>query len=122
MIEQMREGMRYFFVTMDGARVGYAGLRHDTAAGDTQLSKLYILAAHRNGRIAAAALALICDEARRAGSRTLSLTVNKYNARAIRFYEKHSFTITREIVMDIGQGFVMDDYVMTLPLAREASA
>ena len=40
------------------------------------------------------------------------LTVNKNNKTAIRAYEKNGFVITTSVVTDIGQGFVMDDYIM----------
>jgi len=40
------------------------------------------------------------------------LTVNKNNRPAIRAYEKNGFAITDSVVTDIGQGFVMDDYIM----------
>lgn len=121
MHRQMDDGMHYHFVYRGDERVGYAGVIHDADAAESKLSKLYILAAHRNGQIAKAALDQICDESRRASSRTLSLTVNKGNARAIRFYEKHGFQTTREIVMDIGGGFVMDDYVMAVALDGAAA-
>ena len=41
------------------------------------------------------------------------LNVNKYN-KAQFFYQKLGFTITKEEVIDIGNGYVMDDYVMEL--------
>ena len=39
------------------------------------------------------------------------LNVNKYN-KALFFYEKLGFTIVKDEVIDIGNGYVMDDYVM----------
>ena len=42
----------------------------------------------------------------------LQLNVNKNNP-AIYFYKKLNFNISRQEVIDIGNGFVMDDYVMT---------
>lgn len=41
------------------------------------------------------------------------LNVNKYN-KAQFFYQKLSFTITKEEVIDIGNDYIMDDYVMEL--------
>ena len=116
MVRQMRDGMAYYFVLANEQRVGYAALQNVFASRTTKLSKLYILAQHRNGRISLAALEEVLRIAAKAGSSTLSLTVNRGNARAIRFYEKHGFARSREIVMDIGGGFVMDDYVMERPV------
>ncbi len=41
------------------------------------------------------------------------LNVNKYN-KAQFFYKKLGFTITKEEVIDIGNNYIMDDYVMEL--------
>ena len=49
------------------------------------------------------------------GARVLQLQVNKRNA-AKKFYEKLGFTVIKEAVFEIGNGFVMDDYVMELKL------
>src|SRR6266542_3530119 len=57
-------------------------------------------------------------EAKLAGATTLVLNVNKNNTQAIRAYEKHGFAIRASVEVDIGHGFVMDDYVMAKPLAR----
>ena len=44
------------------------------------------------------------------------LNVNRKNP-AIMFYQKIDFVIDTEEIIDIGEGFVMDDYIMkyTLP-------
>jgi len=44
--------------------------------------------------------------------RELWLTVNKDNADSIAFYRRVGFRIAGSSVMDIGGGFVMDDYRM----------
>jgi ribosomal protein S18 acetylase RimI-like enzyme len=41
----------------------------------------------------------------------LQLTVNRHN-KAKDFYLKYGFKITEEKVFEIGNGYVMDDYVM----------
>ena len=42
------------------------------------------------------------------------LTVNKGNELAIRAYEGTGFETIDAVVTDIGEGFVMDDYIMEL--------
>ncbi|MFK7885745.1 MAG: GNAT family N-acetyltransferase [Gammaproteobacteria bacterium] len=116
MTEQMSQGMHYWFIHCDDVRSGYAAVRHDTDTATSHLSKFYLLPAVRGGTVASAALDHINAIARDRGSRTLALTVNKYNARAIRFYDKRGFKTTQEVVMDIGGGFVMDDFCMELDL------
>jgi ribosomal protein S18 acetylase RimI-like enzyme len=45
--------------------------------------------------------------------KTIILNVNRFNP-AVSFYEKYGFRTVKEEVIDIGQGFVMDDFVMAL--------
>lgn len=76
-----------------------------------RLHKLYVdIAAQGLGL----GVMLLNEVARRSADRggsVLELNVNKYN-KAKTFYEKNGFTIFREEVIDIGNGFVMDDFVM----------
>jgi RimJ/RimL family protein N-acetyltransferase len=44
--------------------------------------------------------------------KSIDLTVNKYNTNSIKAYEKMGFEKIDSVVMDIGNGYVMDDYVM----------
>lgn len=46
--------------------------------------------------------------------KTIRLTVNRQNYKAINFYFKNGFIIEKCIDMDIGEGFVMNDFVMLL--------
>ena len=46
------------------------------------------------------------------GCNELWLTVNRNNLGSIAFYERLGFRKTREVVTDIGGGFVMDDWWM----------
>ena len=44
--------------------------------------------------------------------KTIRLTVNRKNVKAINFYFKKGFIIEKIIDIDIGEGFVMNDFVM----------
>ena len=58
----------------------------------------------------------VFEEARDNGKSEVYLTVNKHNDHAIDVYKKKGFTVTDEVVTDIGGGYVMDDYIMTYEL------
>jgi ribosomal protein S18 acetylase RimI-like enzyme len=47
------------------------------------------------------------------------LTVNRYNDATIAVYEKKGFRTVRTQVADIGNGFVMDDYIMEKEIVLE---
>jgi ribosomal protein S18 acetylase RimI-like enzyme len=44
------------------------------------------------------------------------LNVNKRNTRAIAAYQRNGYVVAERVTLDIGGGFVMDDFVMTKPL------
>ena len=47
--------------------------------------------------------------------KAIFLNVNKYN-NAINFYTKLGFVKVKDKVIDIGNGYVMDDYVMEVAI------
>ena len=53
----------------------------------------------------------VSNESKKKAGKILELNVNKYNS-AMEFYLKKGFTIVRDEVIDIGEGYVMDEYVM----------
>lgn len=77
-----------------------------------KLSKIYIEKGVRGKGLAEDSLKRVLDYAIRNKKRCVFLTVNKGNKRAIRAYEKSGFIISDAVVTDIGNGFVMDDYIM----------
>ena len=48
---------------------------------------------------------------------TLALNVNKHNTGAIKAYRRNGFIIRRSTYTDIGEGFYMDDFLMSKTLA-----
>ena len=101
----------------EGRRVGFAAWYTTDSGDEAKLDKLYVLQTHQRKGVGARLIARVESEARRTGAKTLVLNVNKNNAQAIRAYEKHGFAVRSAVVVDIGHGFVMDDYVMAKPLA-----
>lgn len=95
--------------------LGYASFGpHPTEAQVFRLHKLYLHPAHKGVGLGAWLLATIKGMLP-SDTQFLELNVNKQNA-AYRFYLRQGFTVHREEVLDIGAGYVMDDYVMRLAL------
>jgi RimJ/RimL family protein N-acetyltransferase len=109
-----QDGYRYYQIIKDEQPIGYTAvqIREDAIF----LSKLYILKAHRGNGYARKSLEFIESLARENSLRRITLTCNKYNTGTIKAYEKMGFTNTGSIVMDIGGGFVMDDYTLEKPV------
>jgi diamine N-acetyltransferase len=117
--EIRREGICYERLLVDDEFVGIASYG---PAGPPETFKLHKLYLHpeRHGRGLGTVLLKHCEsEARQAGARRLVLNVNKQNTRAISIYRRNDYRITDSVVVDIGGGFVMDDYVMEKCVKRE---
>lgn len=112
--EQMRgEGCEYYLVEEAGHNVGYLALVLDQDSCSMQLSKLYLLKAHRGRGLGRWLVERIEAECAARGMKRLWLTVNRNNTDSILFYQRVGFKIDDTVVTDIGAGFVMDDYCMT---------
>ncbi|WP_303825429.1 GNAT family N-acetyltransferase [Ruminococcus flavefaciens] len=109
------QGYYYLAVREDGELCGYIGVRPEE--GDRLfLSKLYLRNDKRGMGIGSAMLGRVFDEARACGKKSVYLTVNKHNDRAVAVYKKTGFELTDETVTDIGNGYVMDDYIFEYKL------
>ncbi len=97
---------------VDGERAGFAACYLTGAPGELKLDKLYVLPQRQRGGIGGALIGGVLAHGREAGCDTLILAVNKGNARAIAAYEKHGFAVRESVRVDIGGGFVMDDFIM----------
>jgi ribosomal protein S18 acetylase RimI-like enzyme len=104
---EMAEGISYLRALEGNQLLGFAS--YGPAEREIKLHKLYVDPSQQRRGIGSALIEHV--EAANSG-RTLVLTVNKRNRQAIAAYQKHGFLIRESIVVDIGGGFVMDDYVM----------
>jgi len=112
MTRQLAEGMIYHMVYAGDEPVGYCGCKLEEDR--LFLSKLYVKKAFRGQRIGRLLFDRACSFG--SGKRAVYLTVNKHNDDTIAIYKKMGFSVIDSVVSDIGNGFVMDDYIMELPL------
>jgi ribosomal protein S18 acetylase RimI-like enzyme len=92
--------------------VGFAH-GHPLQDGDYKLDKLYVHNDWQRHGIGGRLIDEMTRHARDHGAARLLLRVNRQNQKAIGAYLKHGFQVATLIVEDIGNGFIMDDYVMT---------
>jgi ribosomal protein S18 acetylase RimI-like enzyme len=92
--------------------VGYCSYARTDAPHEMKLEQLYLLAKCRGQGLGGLMLRYVEARARNSACRVLCLTVNKANADSIAIYRKSGFTVRGEAIVDIGHGYVMDDYVM----------
>lgn len=80
------------------------------------LSKIYLKKASRGKAYGKLMMDFVKDYAIEKGKSAIYLNVNKQNTASIAFYEKYGFTKSGEGVFEIGNGFVMDDFIYELKL------
>jgi ribosomal protein S18 acetylase RimI-like enzyme len=106
-----REDIRWV-VAHDGERmVGFASF-HVQDAGELKIDKLYVHPDSQRRGVGGKLIECAAAVARELTLSALVLAVNKRNDTAIAAYRKHGFDIREAVVKDIGEGFVMDDYIM----------
>ncbi len=101
----------------DDQAIGYCSYAWTETAGEMKLEQLYLLPELHGRGYGGQMLRHVEARVRSLGAATLMLTVNKHNAGSIAVYRKAGFGVREEAVFDIGNGFVMDDYVMVKRLA-----
>lgn len=111
--QQMEEKNHVFYIAVnnDGKNVGFVSYEINCEPHKTKIHKIYVLPETQGSGLGKSLVDLVIGKAKNNNQKTVFLNVNKYN-KAKGFYEKLGFQITKEEVIDIGQGYIMDDYVM----------
>lgn len=99
-----------------GELCGFASRERATQARTMKLDKLYVHQLVRGKGYGAALIEHVAQSASRQDMDTLILQVNKYNHGSVAAYLRAGFVVAKAVKVDIGNGFVMDDYVMSRSL------
>jgi RimJ/RimL family protein N-acetyltransferase len=108
--EQVEGGTSYYLLRYREQDAGY--LAFYPKADVLFLSKFYVGKAWLGQGLGRATFDFVCEQANTLGLQRIQLTVNKQNTDALRVYERLGFTTESAAVFDIGQGYVMDDFVL----------
>lgn len=114
--KELAAGVVWDLAFLDAQTTGFLSYAHQKDQAEVKLNKLYLLPSMHGRGFGRQLLEHVKGRAEALGARWIRLQVNKRNERAIHAYERAGFRVTESIVSDIGGGFVMDDYVMTLDL------
>jgi ribosomal protein S18 acetylase RimI-like enzyme len=101
---------------VSGELRGFASYGPTSNAGELKLHKLYIHPECQREGFGTLLLRHVETTARQRGFTAVVLAVNKKNEKAIAAYLKNGFAVRESVIVDIGGGFVMDDYVMAKAL------
>jgi diamine N-acetyltransferase len=109
-----KEGCTFIIVYNDNEPVAFASY-NETTPQIWKLNKIYILPSQQGKGMGKFIINYIVAAIKPQNAKALQLQVNRYN-KAKDFYEKSGFTIIETAGFDIGNGYVMNDYVMELAL------
>lgn len=107
---QISEGYEYYLLSNEDINVGYISINKEDDS--LFLSKIYVVGEFRGRDIGKTALIFVEDKAKAYNLNKIRLTVNVNNLNSIKAYEKLGFKKIGPIVIDIGNGFIMDDFEM----------
>lgn len=107
-----KESYLYYIIQDENQNAGYFAIVPNNEKKEMFLSKIYIYLNFRGKGLSKEVINYIESVCKRDLLKRIYLTVNKYNLNTIEVYKKLGFKIIDSAVFDIGNGFVMDDYVM----------
>jgi ribosomal protein S18 acetylase RimI-like enzyme len=114
--KQMNNGQVFELLFEDTNAIGFVAYElscnfENLSQPLTKLHKIYLLPETQGKGFGKFMIDEIVKIAKSNNQKGIFLNVNKYNKAKI-FYEKLGFVISKEEVIDIGNDYVMDDYVM----------
>lgn len=111
--EQMTDGHRYALVQEGDIYLGYLSIQHFEQEFSTKIHKIYILPDQQGKGVGRQLIEYAKEQAKKNGSLYLTLNVNRYN-KALYFYQHLGFAIAGKEDIDIGNGFLMEDYKLKM--------
>ena len=116
--ELMQKGHVFYLAQDENEKyVGFLSYELNCEPNKTKIHKIYVLPETQGTGLGRQFFELVKEKAIQNNQSAIFLNVNKYN-NAINFYTKLGFTKVKDEVIDIGNGYVMDDYVMEINIVQ----
>lgn len=112
--EHLKNSNYYYFLVFDeNSKVfdGFLGYENHYENQTTKLHRIYLVPESKGKGLGKKTLEFLNEKVKESGDNRIILNVNKYNS-AKSFYESQGYKVYDEGVFDIGNGYVMDDYLM----------
>jgi diamine N-acetyltransferase len=110
---QFDEKQQLFYLITEGeSTLGFIGIEHHYQNKNfTKIHKIYLLPETQGRGIGRIAIEAVEKLALENNSDSLLLNVNRFN-KALHFYQKIGFEVFDEVNIEIGNGYLMEDFVM----------
>lgn len=116
LMNQIDLGHQFYTLNYKNRAVAFIGIEQNyPVIGSLRIHKIYILPEYQGFGIGKSLVSEAKRIARSNGLTTLNLNVNRFN-NAVDFYKYLGFEIKKTEDIDIGNGFLMEDYVMELEI------
>jgi GNAT superfamily N-acetyltransferase len=116
LMDNLNQGHRFILAEENSICLGFAAFElHYLSEKCTRLHKIYLLPEAQGKGIGKMLLAEIRAVAKENHCETISLNVNRFN-KAYAFYKKMGFEVVAEEDLDIGNGYLMEDYQMEMKI------
>jgi GNAT superfamily N-acetyltransferase len=110
--QNKEKGHQFLLVEEEGNALGFASYEHAYLGENvTRLHKLYMLPESQGKGAGKLLIATVEEKARENNSEKIALNVNRFN-KAQHFYLKNGYVIAGEEDIEIGHGYLMQDYKM----------
>lgn len=117
--EQINTGQLFYVIKEYNRPKGFIGLEPNYPdAGILRIHKLYVLPEEQGKGLGRKLLTQAFDVAFDLDLHTLHLNVNRFN-KSVDFYKHVGFDIIGEEDIEIGKGYLMEDFIMTLSLGSD---
>lgn len=90
---------------------GFLGYENHYENQTTKLHRIYLVPESKGKGLGKKTLEFLNEKVKESGNSRIVLNVNKQNS-AKNFYESQGYKVYEDTVIDVGSGFVMDDYLM----------
>jgi RimJ/RimL family protein N-acetyltransferase len=109
LLNQINEkGQQFYFIIFENETIGFISVTNEKD-GCWMLNKFYVLDKEAGKGIGTE----ILEELKKIiQPKKIRLTVNRNNFKSINFYFKNGFRIDSVAQFDIGEGYIMDDFIM----------
>lgn len=110
MERELASGYSFELLVIDGKDAGYMVYAPYDEPGTMKLHKLYLLEEYHGKGYGQKMLQHVIEAAESRGFTSVILAVNKQNLKAQKAYARFGFEQYKSVQIDIGNGFIMDDY------------
>lgn len=110
--QQIQNGHVFVLIKNKAAYLGYASFEFNYKnENKTKIHKLYVLPNNQGKGLGSFLMNFIGQKALEKQNSALILNVNRFN-KSVQYYHKIGFKTVKQENIDIGNGFVMEDFVM----------